>query len=119
MITRIISGIVLLATVYFGFSHGSRVFQKPSEQYLEMMTMLGITNSMRITFGVVSIFSAFLILFPKTFFLGNTLRAVLLIVMMALALKAGNFKFALIEVPFVIMPLILIYLGYPLKDISF
>lgn len=119
MATKIISGILLIATVFIGFSHGSRVFQKPNEQYLEMMTTLGITNSLRITFGVVSIFSAFLIIFPKTFFLGNTIRAVLLIVMMALALKAGNFKFALIEVPFVMMPLILIYLGHPLKNLSY
>lgn len=119
MTTKIISGVLLIVTVYFGFSHGSRVFQKPSEQYLEMMTKLGITNPMRIGFGVISILSASLILFPKTFFLGNTIRAILLIVMMALALKAGNFKFALIEIPFVMMPLILIYLGHPLKNVTF
>ncbi|WP_130736519.1 hypothetical protein [Flavobacterium sp. J27] len=119
MTTKIISGILLIATVYIGFNHGSRVFQKPTEQYLEMMSALGITNSIRITIGVISILSASLILFPKTFFIGNTVRAVLLIVMMALALKAGNFKFALIEIPFIMMPLILIFLGHPLKNISF
>jgi hypothetical protein len=119
MTARIISGVLLLITAYFGFSHGSRVFQKPSQQYLEMMQALGITNPMRIAFGIISIVSALLILFPKTFFLGNTTRAVLLILMMALALKAGNYKFALIEIPFVMMPLILIYLGHPLKNPSF
>lgn len=119
MTTRVISGILLLATVYVGFSHGYRVFQKPTEQYLEMMNTLGITNQMRIAIGVISILSTLLILFPRTFFIGNTLRAVILIVMMAFALKAGNFKFALIEIPFVMMPLVLIYLGYPFNKITF
>ncbi|QPH38689.1 hypothetical protein [Pedobacter endophyticus] len=118
MTTRIISGILLVVTVYFGFSHGSRVFQKPSAQYLEMMQSLGITSPMRIAFGIVSIFLTLLILFPKTFFLGNTVRALLLVLMMALALKVGNYKFALIEIPFIMMPLILIYLGHPLKNLS-
>lgn len=119
MTLKIISVILLLTTVYFGVSHGSRVFQKPSEQYLEMMNSLGITSAMRIAFGVLSIGSALLILFPKTFFVGNAVRALLLVLMMALALKAGNYKFALIEIPFIMMPLILIYLGHPLKDMTF
>jgi hypothetical protein len=116
MTAKIISGILILITTYFGLSHGSRVFRKPTEQYLQMMQALGITNPMRITFGMVSIGSALLILIPDTFFIGNTIRCLLLILMMALALKAGNYKFALIEIPFVIMPLMLIYLGHPLKD---
>lgn len=67
MTARIISGILLVVTVYFGLSHGSRVFQKPSAQYLEMMQSLGITSPMRIAFGVVSIFSTLLIPFPRHF----------------------------------------------------
>ena len=116
MITKIISGLLILASLYIGISHGSRVFQKPTAEYTEMMTSLGITNSIRIIFGIVSILSVLLILFPKTFFVGNVTRAVLLVAMMALALKAGNYKFALIEIPFLFMPLALIYLGHPLKN---
>ncbi len=116
MAVKIISGILLLVTVYFGITHGARAFQKPTEQYLEMMTSLSITNTLQTVIGILSIGSALLILFPSTFFVGNTVRAMLLILMMALALKAGNYKFALIEIPFVMMPLILIYLGHPLKS---
>ena len=115
MTTRIISGIVLLITVYIGISHGLRVFQKPSEQYLDMMNSLGITDTMRIVFGVLSFGSVLLILLPRTFFIGNTIRALLLVFLMALSLKAGNYKFALVEIPFVLMPLLLIYPGHPLK----
>jgi len=113
MIIRIISGILILFSVYIGVSHGSRVFSKPTESYLEMMNKLGITDILRIAIGVWSIVSAVLILYPPTFFIGNLSRASLLVAMMALALKVGNYKFALIEVPFLALPLLLIYLGHP------
>ena len=116
MVARIISGLLILATVYFGLSHGSRAFRKPSVEYSEMMTSLGITDTVRTTIGIWAILSAVLILFPKTFFIGNVTRAILLVVIMALALKAGNHKFALVEIPFLMMPLVLIYLGHPFKN---
>jgi len=37
-------------------------------------------------------------------------------VMIAMVLKVGNYKFALIEIPFLMLPLILIYLGHPFKN---
>lgn len=112
---RILSGALILISLYLGIGHGSRAFRKPSEEYIHMMSVLGITDAMRMVFGLWAIIMAILVLFPKTFFLGNALRAVQLVAMMAFALKAGNYKFALIEVPFLIVPLLLIYLGHPFK----
>lgn len=114
--TKIISGLLILITVYFGLSHGSRAFGKPTAEQLVMMTSLGIDNNLRWVIGIWSMLSAILILFPQTFFTGNLLRAILLLLMMAFALKVGNYKFALIEVPFLMMPLILIYLEHPFKN---
>ncbi|UBM59564.1 hypothetical protein LAG90_02700 [Marinilongibacter aquaticus] len=116
MKTRIISAVLLLLTVYFGTSHGARAFQRPSAEYLKMMQAIGLNETMRILIGIWAIGSAVLILFPKTFFLGNVARAILLLLMMALALASGNYKFAMIEIPFLAMPLILIYLGHPFKN---
>lgn len=113
---KIISGILLLATVYFGITHGMRALGKQTEASLQMMAGLGITDYLRMAIGIWSLGSALLILFPASFFLGNVLRAMLLVLMMGLALKAGDFKFALIEIPFLMMPLALIYLGHPFKD---
>lgn len=115
MITRIASGIILLVSVYISVSHGMRTFSKPTEEYMRMMSVLGISETMRVLIGVWSMVTALLILFPHTFFVGNILRAIQLLLMMAFALKAGNYRFALIEIPFLLMPLLLIYLGYPLK----
>ncbi|MGE0076417.1 MAG: DoxX family protein [Bacteroidales bacterium] len=116
MMAKIISGLLILITVFFGLSHGARAFQKPSVEYLEMMNTLGITEISRIIIGCWTILSAILILFPKTFFIGSIGRAILLLIMISLALKAGNYKFALIEIPFLLMPLVLIYLGHPFKN---
>jgi hypothetical protein len=114
MVNKLISCILILSSAYIGITHGLRVFSKPTEIYIEMMSRLRISDTLRICMGLWSIGSAILILFPNTFFPGNLSRAILLVAMMALALKADNYKFALIEVPFLIMPLLLIYLGHPL-----
>ena len=105
-----------MISLYLGITHGGRAFRKPSEEYIHMMMALGITDTIRMMFGLLAITTSLLILFPRTFFFGNALRAVQLVVMMAFTLKAGNYKFALIEVPFLIVPLLLIYLGYPFKS---
>ena len=67
-------------------------------------------------FGIFAIVIALLQLIPKTFFLGNVLNAFTLIFIMCLALRVGNLKIALIEIPFLIIPLLLIWLKYPFKN---
>lgn len=112
---KILSWTLIAISVYIGLSHGSRVFRKPSPAYSEMMMSLGISDGIGIAVGVWAIVAALLILFPATFFLGNILRAMQLILMIAFVLKAGNYKFAMIEIPFLLLPLLLIYLGHPLN----
>lgn len=80
-----------------------------------MMADLGITETGRKAIAGLSLVLGLLVLFPQTFFVGNVLRAIMIVGTMALSLKAGNVKFALIEIPFLVLPLTLIYLDYPLK----
>lgn len=54
-------------------------------------------------------------LIPRTFFVGNVLNAITIVVIMALALNAGKPRIALIEIPFLALPLILIWLKHPLR----
>ena len=81
-----------------------------------MMAILGVNKTMMPYFGVFSILVGLLLLFPKTFFLSNILNVITILLIMALSLKAGNYKIALIEIPFLVMPLILIWLKYPFKN---
>lgn len=80
------------------------------------MESLGIGEPLIPFFVLLTVAIGVLLLIPKTFFLGNTLNAVAIVLIMALALRTGNFKTALIEIPFLAMPLIMIWLKYPFKN---
>jgi hypothetical protein len=56
-----------------------------------------------------------MLLFPQTFFISNVLNAITIVLIMALSLRRDNTTMALIEIPFLAMPLVLIWLKYPFK----
>jgi hypothetical protein len=56
-----------------------------------------------------------MLLFPQTFFISNVLNAITIVLIMALSLRGDNTTMALIEIPFLAMPLVLIWLKYPFK----
>jgi hypothetical protein len=108
---KIISGILILVTVYLNAKHGwSGVSNSMSPGEIKMMTDIGIEKNWFLPIGIVSF-----VLFPQTFFIGNVLNAMVILLIMAMSLKAGVTKTALIEIPFLLMPLVMIYLGHPLK----
>jgi len=111
---KIISGILILITAFLSFKHGWDGLSMKSETN-EMVTALGISKPVILTISVLSLAVGALVLFPQTFFIGNVLNAMLIVLIMALSLKTGNLKTALIEIPFLLMPLVMIYLGHPLK----
>jgi hypothetical protein len=65
--------------------------------------------------SVASLTVCILTVIPGTFVIGNIINAVSILVIIALALNAKNYKLALIEIPFLLLPLVLIWLGHPLK----
>lgn len=114
MIKSIISLALLIVSVFLAFKHGwDTLNYKKHPESLKMMTELGITESMIPIFGGMTLLIGVLLLIPKTFFLGNVLNAISIVIIMALAMRAGNFKMVLMEIPFLIMPLVLIWLKYP------
>ena len=80
-----------------------------------MMADLGIAKTMMPYFGAFSIMVGLMLFFPQTFFLSNILNAITILLIMALLLNSGDYKMALIEIPFLAMPLILIWLKYPFE----
>lgn len=113
---KIISGILVLITVFFSVRHGWPAVTmnlKPDEA--KLFEELGINRPLGLVIGIVTLAVGFLILFPQTFFIANLLNATSILLIMALALRTGNLRMALIEIPFLLMPLLLIWLGYPLK----
>lgn len=113
---RIISGILILISAFLSIKHGwdgLNMYVKPGEP--NMMEELGIGKTAGLIISIFSLAAGLLILFPQTFFIGNLINAGLILIIMALALKTGNTKTALMEIPFLLLPLIMIWLGHPFK----
>jgi len=116
MIKNIISLLLLVVSVGLSFKHGWDTFTyKNNPESGKMMAELGIPESWVPALGVFTFIVGVLLIIPKTFFIGNVLNAVSIVMIMALALKAGNYKIALMEIPFLALPLVLIWLKYPFQ----
>lgn len=117
MIKSIISLILLAATVLLNFKHGWDTFNyKNNPESIKMMNDLGISEPVIPFVGMLTIAVGILILIPRTFFVGNLLNAMSVLTIMAMALRGGNHRIALLEIPFLAMPLIMIWLKYPFKN---
>lgn len=112
MALKIITSLLILFVVFMGFKQGWAMLTGTPE----MLTMFSKWHFKKIgvqVFGVVTLLSALLILFPKTFIWGNILMAATILLLICLQLFAKNTKGAVIEIPFLLLNLALLYLGYP------
>ena len=111
---KIISGVFILLTVFLNIRHGwAGLMMKP--EAVSMMEQIGIGKQLSIVVSVLTLAGAGLVLFPQTFFFGNLLNAGIILLIMCMALQAGNIKAALIEIPFLLMPLLMIWLKHPFE----
>ncbi len=112
---KIISGLLLLVSVYLSVRHGwAGITQtlKPAEA--EMLAGLGFTKPTLYAFSIYTLAVAVLLLFPQTFFLGNLLNAVGFLLLATLTLRTGNLRLAVTELAVLLQPLALIWLKHPL-----
>jgi len=116
MIVKIISILLILVTVFLNFKHGwAGITNNLKPEEAKMMADLGLNKTMVTIVSVFSLSVCVLTLLPQTFFIGNIINAFSILLIMAFALRSGNYKIALMELPFFMLPLLLIYLGHPLK----
>lgn len=116
MIKNIFSAVLLLISVTLSFKHAwDTVHYKNNPESVKMMESLGISEAFTPYLAVAAIAVGALLLIPDTFFLGNMLNATLIVMIMGLALRARNYRIALIEIPFLVLPLVMIWLKYPFK----
>jgi len=107
---KIVSIVLLVTSAFLSLKHGWDAFQPAQAAQAKMMASLGIHPQAMPYFGVFSILMGLMLFFPQTFFLSNVLNAVTIVLIMALSLRAGDNRTALIEIPFLSMPMILIWL---------
>ncbi|MCT4124040.1 hypothetical protein HZP43_01585 [Elizabethkingia anophelis] len=115
MVLKIINAILILFAVFMGFKQGSAMFAGKPEM-LELFGKWHIGKSGVMINGLVTMLSAVLILFPKTFVWGNFLMAAGILLIICFQVSERDFKGALIELPFLLLNLLIIYLQHPLKN---
>jgi len=115
MIVRIINAILIVFAACMGIKQGyAMVAGKP--EMMEMFGKWGFNKTALVINGSITIIAALLILFPKTFVWGNFLMAAGILLIICLHLLDKDLKGVLIELPFLILNLAVIYLQYPLKN---
>jgi len=110
---KIINSLLILFVVFMGFKQGWAMFSGKPEM-LAMFSKWRFNSQSLIVLGTITMLSALLILFPRTFVFGNFLMAITILLIICLQLSTKNLKGAVIELPFLLMNLLIIYLQYPL-----
>lgn len=113
--SKIINSILMLFAAYMGIKHGwGGISGKP--EVLEMFNKWNIGKYGVMTIGVLTMLSAVIMLIPKTFLWGNFLMAAGILLMMCLHIYDRDLKGAAIEIPFLLLSLLIIYLKHPLAQ---
>jgi hypothetical protein len=112
---KIISGILIVFVAVMSFKKGLTGLLNTAPEGDITLISLGINKTLQTIINVITIVVALLILFPQTFLLGNIISATLFILLICFQLHSGNIKAALIEIPFLVVTLFMIYLGHPFK----
>ncbi|GAB3998514.1 hypothetical protein GCM10028807_46420 [Spirosoma daeguense] len=115
MILKIINSILMLVAVYMGFKQGWAMLWGKAEM-LEMFGKWEFSKTGVAVLGAVTLLSALLIIFPKTFVCGNFLMAATILLIICFHLLDKDIKGVGVELPFLLLNLIIIYLQHPFKD---
>lgn len=116
MFLKILNSILILFAVFMGIKHGWNMLMAKPEM-LEMFGKWGLEKNVVIISGAVNLLASILILFPKTFVWGNFLMAVGILLIICMQLLHKDLKGAAIEIPFLLLNLVIIYLQHPLKSV--
>ncbi len=115
MILKILNAILILGAVFMGLKQGYAMFSGKPEM-IEMFSKWNFTKTALMINGIILMLSAILILFPKTFVWGNFLMAAGILMIICFQLLYKNLKGVAVEIPFLLLNFIIIYLQHPLKN---
>lgn len=115
MMIKIINSILILVAVFMGLKQGWAMLSGKPEMLL-MFSKWNFSKTALMVNGAITIIAALLILFPKTFVWGNLLMAAGILMILGLQLLIKDLKGAAMELPFLLLNLLIIYLQHPLKN---
>ena len=117
MAKKIITAILALLGIFMAAKQGYAMITG-SDEMLAMFLPWGFGKTGLMIFGVYNLIGALLIFFPKTFWIGNFMIAAGIVMIMVLLAFDGQWQALGIELPFLILYEVLIYLKHPLLQDS-
>ena len=113
MILKLINSVLILIALFMGLKQGYAMFSGKPEM-LEMFGKWNFSNAAVMINGGITMLVTVFILFPKTFLVGNFLMAAGILMIICLHLLDKDLKGAGIEIPFLLLNLVILYLQHPL-----
>ena len=114
MTLRIINGVLILIAVFMGLKQGWAMFSGKQEM-VDMFGRWHFAKTGVMIFGLVTMISSLAILHPRTFLWGNFLMAASILLIICFHLLDKDLKGVAIELPFLFLNLVIIYLQHPLR----
>ncbi len=115
MVLKLINTVLILGAIIMACRQGYAMLSGKPEM-LQMFSKWSFTRNGLMINGAITIISAILILFPKTFVWGNFLMAAGILMIICFHLLDKDLKGVVVELPFLFINLIIIYLQHPLKN---
>lgn len=116
MMLKIIHSGLLLFVVFMGIKQGYGMITS-SPEIVKMLEGLSFSKIEILLFGIVTLIGAILIIHPKSFFMGNLIMGATIVLLIFLQIQNQNIKGAIIEIPFLLMNIILVYWKYPFSKV--
>lgn len=114
MILKIINTVLMLIAIFMGLKQGYAMLAVKPEMF-EIFSKWNFNRTALIMNGAVTIISALLIPFPRTFVWGNFLMGAGILMIICFRLLDKDLKGVAIELPFLLLNMIIIYLQHPLS----
>ncbi|WP_461448753.1 hypothetical protein [Mucilaginibacter sp.] len=116
MIIKIISGILILISAFMGTRVGLKglnIKHGDTGPFVQLKDKLKFSERTLTILAVLTILAGILLLLPQTFLFANILNICLFLFLIVRWLMIGDMKSALSEVPFLLIPVLLIFLKHP------
>jgi hypothetical protein len=115
--SKILSAVLILLALYMGVKQGWAMLSGKAE----MLALFGRWHfgpTGVAVLGAFTLIGAVLVLFPITFLWGNFLTASTILLIIAEHAQDRNLKGVAIELPFLLLSLVILYLHHPLAEIA-
>lgn len=115
MIIKIINALLMLFAAAMGLKQGYAMMAAKPDMLI-LFGKWGFGKTAILVNGLFTFTAALLLLFPKTFIWGNFIMAAGILLIICFHLQDRDMKGVAIELPFLLLNLVILYLQHPLNS---